>query len=235
MTGPGLLRVVTWNVHGLLGDPLAVHRVLRALGGDVVCLQEAPRRPGSRWRLAALARAGGLYVAAGGREAAGNAVLLSLRTQADEVRAFRLPTPRFGQPRGAVLLRVRPPGGDWMAVAAVHLGLDPVERVAHAVTLAGLLRGTGLPAVVAGDLNEHPGDDAWQAFGDVAADPLATGDGAPTFPARDPQWRIDAVLTGARVDVADYRVEAGDDVDPADLLAASDHLPVIADVGIARS
>src|SRR4051794_4279524 len=72
------LRLLSWNVRDLLGDPLVVRRVIVSAGADVVVLQEAPRWPGSRWRLAGLARAAGLVYTAGGREAGGCALLTSM-------------------------------------------------------------------------------------------------------------------------------------------------------------
>jgi len=62
------LRVLTWNVHDLLGDPIAVAAVLRSAAPDVVALQEAPRLVRSRPKLAALARSANLLFVTGGRE-----------------------------------------------------------------------------------------------------------------------------------------------------------------------
>ena len=53
------MRLVSWNIRDLTGDVQAVQAVLRLVAPDVVCLQEAPRRPGSALRIAALARATG--------------------------------------------------------------------------------------------------------------------------------------------------------------------------------
>lgn len=218
------LRVVSWNVRDLLGDPLAVHRVLRALAPDVACLQEVPRRPGSRWRLAALARACGLLHVAGGRESGGTAVLVSLRTQVGAVRAVRLPVAgRTARTRGAVVVAAGLPGAGRVAVASVHLGLDAAERSRHVAAVAALAGPLGLPLVVAGDLNEHPGGPAWRAWGGGVDDPAPGA--APTYPAAAPRARIDAVLVPPAVTVLAY----GDGgADPDDVRAATDHVPVVA-------
>lgn len=82
------------------------------------------------------------------------------------------------------------------------------------------------PVVLTGDLNAEPHapelaalfdvfDDAWDAAG--------SGDG-PTFPAEDPQTRIDFVLVTPGIDVT--RAEVPDTL-------ASDHRPVVADVVVA--
>ena len=146
----GSLRVLSWNVWKMFGDPLAVHRVLRAAEPDLVCLQEAPVLPGSSRRLAALARAAGLRVVVGGRSAAGNAMLCSPRMEIDQAEAIRFqPLNRWIQRRGAVLATVGLGGGPRFQVAGVHLGLDATERRMHVADLIARLTSGG-PAV-AGD------------------------------------------------------------------------------------
>jgi endonuclease/exonuclease/phosphatase family metal-dependent hydrolase len=241
------LRVVSWNLHGLRDDRAAAYRVLRALRGDVVFLQEAPRRPmapGSRGRLAGLARLTGLQVVGGGRSAAGDALLVSPRVQVDESEEVRLLAPRWwptgrqvaglpvprlriGEQRGAVLATVRLPGGSPLVVACVHLSLDQGERVRHARAIVEAVRRRGLPVVIGGDLNERPGGPAWAVLAEVAPDPVP--EAGPTYSARDLQDRIDAVLTSPGLSVVGYG-DAG--VDVADARRASDHWPVIADLDV---
>lgn len=223
-TGPDGLRVVSWNVRDLLGDPLAVHRVLRGLAPDVACLQEAPRRPGSRWRIAALARACGLLYVAGGRACGGTAVLVSLRADVGAVRVVRLPVAgRTTRTRGAVIVEVGLPGTGRLAVACVHLGLDARERLRHAAAVRALAGASGDPLVVVGDLNERADGPSWHAWGPDVVDPAPHA--GPTFPASSPRARIDAVLVAQQVEVLRYD-DGG--ADPADVRAASDHLPVLA-------
>jgi endonuclease/exonuclease/phosphatase family metal-dependent hydrolase len=223
-----VLRLLTWNVRDLLGDPLAVARVVRAAAPDVACLQEGPRWPGSGMRLARLARDCGLSVVAGGRHAAGVALLAGPGVRAVG-EAFRLPTAGGlrVRPRGAATARVRVAGGGPLVLAGVHLGLDPDERERHVLHLVSRLRGVGLPVVVAGDLNEGPDGPAWRSLSAVAADPAPTAD--PTFPSWRPRLRIDAVLTAAAVGVAEYDVWRPD---PEDLRAASDHRPVLVTLSV---
>lgn len=232
MTAGSSLRLLSWNVRDLHGDRSAVQRVIRSAGADLVCLQEAPRWPGSRWRLAALARECGLLFVTGGREAAGAALLCSLRARVDDARSLRLPV-RTGlrpvlppRPRGAVLARAWLPGGPPFALACVHLGLQQAQRLDHARRLHRLLAGTGLPVVVAGDLNEPPGGPAWRLLGSLAADPWPAA--GPTFPSGRPDRRIDAILVGDGVRAC---APDGWRPDPDDVRAASDHLPVLAELG----
>ncbi len=227
------LRVLSWNVRALLGDPLAVHRVLRAADADVVCLQEAPRRFGSRWHLASLARASGLLYVAGGRASAGTALLASLRADVTDVRTTRLPvTGRLPIPRGAVTAVVAPVGGRGVLVASVHLPLSPAERLEHVALLRADLaaRAPQGRVLVAGDLNEPPGGPAWQAFAPVARDVLDGAAGAATFPARRPRRRIDAVLAGGEgLEVTGYDTWRAD---AADVVAATDHRPLLVEVDV---
>ena len=80
---PRPLRLMTWNVRSLRDDRAAVIRVIRACAPDVLFVQEAPRFLRAQSKLAALARESGLVVAAGGRPAAGVALLTTLRVDVD--------------------------------------------------------------------------------------------------------------------------------------------------------
>ncbi|GAA4968226.1 endonuclease/exonuclease/phosphatase family protein [Kineococcus glutinatus] len=242
--GGGLpLRLVSWNVHELADDRAALARVLLAAAADLVCLQEAPTRLLTASRLPALAAACGLRVCAAGRAGAGTAVLVSPRPDvlAAGVRALPVPLWRGRRPvrrRGAaeVLLRVPGPGG-WsppVGVRSVHLGLDAGERLDHCRRLqdldtagASVLAGAGERVVVAGDLNEGPEGSAQRFLRERLRDPLGAASAPATFPARHPRRRIDAVLVGAGLGVRD----AGEVAAPAaDLVVATDHRPVRADL-----
>lgn len=223
------MRLVSWNVRDLTGDPRAVQSVLRHLAPDVLCLQEAPRRPGSSVRLAALARATGLRHVVGGRGTGGTALLVAPRVSVDAARPLALPVAHwYTRTRGAVIARVRLASSDpadGVALACVHLPLHPADRLdhAHRVREELLAHARGVAAtVVAGDFNEPPGSPAWQAFAELVSDPAPQA--APTFPARSPGGRIDAVLVGGSAPVSDY----GDGGVPEHLVhRASDHWPVL--------
>ena len=226
----GVLRVASWNVRDLLGDPFALRRVLRSLRADVVCLQEAPRRLGGGWRTSRLARDAGLRHAAGGRLSGGTAVLLGPHVGVRSLLAARLPVRGvLTRTRGVVLAELAavsgPAAGLALTVACLHLPLEPDLRLRHARLAGRAIARRPSPYVVCGDLNEPPGGPAWRELTTVASDP-APGAG-PTFPAGREHARLDAVLVGAGLRVVRY----GDgDVDHADVLAATDHLPVVADL-----
>lgn len=224
---PAHLRLLSWNVRDLLGDPLAVHRVLRAAAADVVLLQEAPRLALSRGRIASIARHSGLLFVCGGHASAGTALLVSLRAEVRCSRAVRLPVSgRLTRPRGYVCAEIGLPGTGSVLVVGIHLGLTAEERADHLQRIVTDVKASNLPAVVAGDLNEPPGGPSWSALKDVVSDPAP--DGPPTYSARRPRRRIDAVLASPGLEVRDYGWPDG--VSEGDVVLASDHRPVAATV-----
>jgi endonuclease/exonuclease/phosphatase family metal-dependent hydrolase len=179
--------------------------------------------PWSKRQLDSLARASGLVYVAGGRSGAGTAMLRSVRAQVYDPRAFTFPRANWrAQRRGAVLATVGLPGVLPIRVASVHLGLDAAERLEHVAELIERLCASGLPTVVAGDLNEPPHGPAWQAFSAIVEDPAPQA--APTFSVTRPRRRIDAVLAGRGVETVEYGQWLPNRRD-AEL--GSDHLPVL--------
>jgi endonuclease/exonuclease/phosphatase family metal-dependent hydrolase len=224
------LRLVSWNVQDLLGDPFAVQRVVGALAPDVLCLQEAPRRLPGVVRNRMLARACGLRFVAGGRASGGTALLAGPRIAVRRAVGARLPVRGLlTRTRGLVVaeLVAALPGGPWeLTVACLHLPLEADLRVRHAQLAVAALDRRPPPHVICGDLNEPPGSPAWRLLEHAAGrDPAP--DAGPTFPAGRPHTRVDAVFVGPGVDVPDY----GDgNADPGDVLRASDHVPVVVDL-----
>ncbi len=221
---PDVLRVMSWNIKDMHGDPAAVARVIGAARPDVLCLQETPRLVVTRNQLAGLARRTGLYFADGGRSAAGAAILTSLRTDVEAVRAHRLSVAGWRtRPRGFVRARVALPGRAAVSVTCLHLGLDEGQRAAHVETmLQGLA--DDVPTVLAGDLNERPDGASWRTLSNWAVDPDPR---APkTFSAQRPRARIDAILVDPRLRVLSYGDPQG--VDEDDVRKGSDHRPVFA-------
>lgn len=215
---------MTWNVRSLRDYRDAVLRVIRECAPDVLFVQEAPRFLRARSKLAALAREAGLVVAAGGRPAAGVALLTTLRVDVDCARDHLLSkSPRLHQ-RGLAVAQLTL-GDLSFAAASLHLGLDATERQRHASEIEQFLGGG--PAVVAGDFNERSTGPAWQALAAGRTDVGAAAD-LPTFSTADPRRRIDTILVPT-----DWRVTPVSPLEilhESDLVAATDHRPVIADV-----
>jgi endonuclease/exonuclease/phosphatase family metal-dependent hydrolase len=118
-----------------------------------------------------------------------------------------------------------------LTLAGTHLSLDPVERDKQARRLVGRLTG---PSVVLGaDVNDTPGSQTWRVLTETLHDAhaVAPSGGDLTFPARDPNRRLDAVFVSPGITVTGAGVPTGL-VDPA---AATDHLPVVADLVLSRT
>ena len=220
--GAGRIRIATYNVRALKDDRSALARVVRSIDPDVLCLQEAPRHALSGHRVAALAAELGLTWGAGPRGRMSTTIMTSLRVDVLDCVHRMLPVRRFDEPRGYAVATVRLPGHAALRVASVHFSLRPGERPVHARSVLSAVGGD-LPVVVAGDLNETDEGRAWSALASTLRD---VGPRTPTFPAAGPVKRIDTVLVSPGLEVAEPAIE----LDVQDLVAASDHRPVVVDV-----
>jgi hypothetical protein len=77
------VRVMTWDIGSRRLDSAALAGVIREAGPDVVHLQGAPRRLRWRSQCAALARAAGLLMAAGGPAEGAHVLLVGLRVRVE--------------------------------------------------------------------------------------------------------------------------------------------------------
>ncbi|MEU8270742.1 endonuclease/exonuclease/phosphatase family protein [Sphaerisporangium sp. NPDC049002] len=226
-----VIRVGTYNVRSMYDDNAALARVIRAMAPDVLCVQEAPRLLRWRSRRAELARSSGLRVVAG-RRWGGVAVLAAPGTRVIHAEGHLL-RPFMGLERRGVAIAVAECEGARITVASVHLDLVPGARLCHAIEIMDLVEGVAerfaAPIVLAGDVNEQAGGAAFGYFARRLADcyPLAPrGDGL-TFTARAPGRRLDVVFAAAGLSVLSC---GGVDAAAADLQAATDHLPVVAEL-----
>ena len=224
-----MLRVATYNVHGLRDDRGALAEVVRELDPDVLIVQEAPRRFRWRTRNAHLAHDLDLVYVAGGASSLGNVILTGLRVKTLETWELRYPLTPGRHMRGAVFARCAVGGAPFVVVGS-HLSLDAVERAGQARLLAKALADVDVPVILGADVNEQPGGTAWEvlgaALGDGAGGARPSGPWA-TFPAAAPRQRLDVILVDPRVRVTGYRV-----ADPPAARRASDHLPVVAELAL---
>lgn len=219
-------RVLSWNVHGLRDDQRALERVVRDADPDVMCVQEAPKYLRWRARCADLARRLGLLYVTGGGTTGGSALLVHLRVDVRRTAEVCL-SRQLGWPARGVAAAVVRRGGADLAVASIHLPLEPGPRLEHAQRVLSLLDRSGVRhALAAGDLNERPGHAAWQALHDGGLRDLGPRSG-PTFPAAAPERRIDGVLATEGVEVVDHRV-----LDVPGVEVASDHRPLLTAVRV---
>ncbi|GAA4042641.1 endonuclease/exonuclease/phosphatase family protein [Nonomuraea soli] len=223
------MRIGTYNIRGMHDDVPALVRVIQAMDCDVLCVQEAPKFLWWRSKRHELADLTGMRIAAG-RRLAGLAVYVrpGVKVLHEETHVLKIFFPR--EIRGLALAVVEVEGVR-LAVGSIHLALVPAQRLHHANQIMSLVeaaaaRFSAIP-VVCGDLNETDHQPTWRYFAGRLSDcyPAAPrGDGR-TFTARNPSSRIDAVFAGPglRIDWC-----GGAEAAPADLVSATDHLPVIA-------
>jgi len=229
VTAPVTIRVLCFNIRSLRDDTTAVVRVISAARPDVVLVQEAPRF--FRWqsRCRALASACGLTWVVGGREAGANLVLTAPTCEVLDTRTVTFTPYRNLHQRGAAVAVLRV-GGKTITVAGTHLDLVEVPRLRHLDELGEVLtemRPAATPLVLAGDLNAVPGSATWQRlarFGVDSWQAAGEGDGF-TYPGERPVRRIDGIF------VAGAPIVAATVLDSPDVRAASDHRPLIVELG----
>jgi endonuclease/exonuclease/phosphatase family metal-dependent hydrolase len=217
---------MTYNVFGARHRS-ALRQVIQTVSPDVLVVNETPKVPLIwRWQCDRLARSWGLRRAAGGRDAGSNMICVSSRVDIEWTTARRLHQPRFKPRRGVVAVQCAVEGAPF-GVVGVHLSLlgwsRPTEAAA-AVADAEPLKG---PLLLCGDFNERPDGPCWQAFLDIDLVDYAHPE-AFTSQAATPHQRIDGLLVrGAQA--LEHAVPAF----PSELLvAASDHLPIVATVDL---
>ena len=221
-----ILRVASYNLRDFKDDTDAAARIVQAIDADVWCLQEVPRHLLSSYRTASFAARCGLYWSGDNRGSGGTTVMSSPRVDAANVTHVPLKVGgRFQRPRGYAVSQVRLHGHHSVSFVSIHLGLDSAERARHAAEVVNALP-EDTPLVVAGDLNEASDGEAWMTFGQRLR--AVTGV-APTFPARNPRLRLDVIFASPRLSLVPSDPIT---LDPGDLAAATDHLPVWVDLDL---
>jgi endonuclease/exonuclease/phosphatase family metal-dependent hydrolase len=217
-------RVMTYNIFMGGRKGAALHEVVRGVAPDVLLVNESPKTP-ILWKRQCnkLAEKWGMRFAGGGRKAGSNMVAVGRNVQVKSVHASVFKTPMFKPRRGVIAVQLRAEGRLFGAVSC-HLSLgreQRLEEIEQVIEAANRLRG---PVVVAGDLNERPGGPSWKRLREVGFVDHGTNDWL-TFPAREPETRIDALLVRGNATVSHH----GDPGVPIELQQrASDHRGVLA-------
>lgn len=218
-------RILTYSVRSFRGDKNALARVVRAVDPDILCVQETPKHPLWRNACAAFARRTDLLYVAGGRPTGGTAMFTPIRVNVLGVHELRLSKTPSLVCRGAVVATMSK-GGATVQVASIHLGVDAAERARHVTEITAKLDDAPV-AILAGSVNDEPGAPIWARLATEFAD-AGAADPAPTFPATGPDRRIDAIFVQGAAKVTNCAT-----LDSRDVLNASDHRPVVADVQVA--
>jgi endonuclease/exonuclease/phosphatase family metal-dependent hydrolase len=229
---PSRIRVATWNVHACVGrdrrfDPERVAGVIVELDADIVALQEFtyPASVALESRTPAVLTTLDRYTCALGptrstvTECFGNA--LFTRHPIREVHRIDL-SMESREPRGALAATIDV-GGRLVHVLAAHLGLRLHERrfqVKQILDYLDSVRGT---LVVLGDFNDWlPGRSVVHLLDRRLGRPPR----APSYPVRWPLVSLDRIWvhpSGRLRRIFSHRSAAS--------RIASDHLPVIAEIG----
>ncbi|MFF3347746.1 endonuclease/exonuclease/phosphatase family protein [Streptomyces sp. NPDC002779] len=229
--GSALVRVLSYNIRSMRDDTAALARVIRACVPDLVLVQEAPRFFRWRKKLARLARASDLVVLTGGGTAAGPAILCGLRAGVERTEDVLLPLTPGLHRRGFATAVVRF-GSARVGVLSCHLSLQKDERYDQGGMLLDRLAALGVGhAIVGGDLNERPHGRTFRRLADDLQDcwAVAPWGGEYTSTPAHPHQRIDAIFATKGIEVLSCGVPLGHPgVSEADLMAATDHLPVLA-------
>ncbi len=224
-----MIVVASYNIRKAIASdrrrrPDRILEILCDLDADIVALQEADRRFGSRASALPLNMLAEhspykpvpFDVRPGSIGWHGNALLV--RKSAEIVHHAHLHLPAL-EPRGAVLADIRLNGAE-VRVIGMHLDLSGLwrRRQAHAVLAHLDAQPTRLPTVMMGDLNE------WRRSGGCLHDfaqhhrIVPTG---PSFHARQPIARLDRIIVSAGVSVEETGVHSS-----LAARTASDHLPI---------
>jgi endonuclease/exonuclease/phosphatase family metal-dependent hydrolase len=228
------LVVASYNIHKCVGtdgkfDPMRTAMVIDELGADIVAIQEADRRFGTRDGLLDLLhieeKLGLSAVPVGMSEVShgwhGNALLYREGAVRD-VQRLKLPG---AEPRGAIVVDLEVKNGVLRVIAA-HLGLLRHSRARQIEALIAEVSECGTkPTIILGDLNE------WRLGRRSALSRLpetfAPSEALPSFPSRYPVLALDRIV-GTPADLV-ARVE----VHNSELARiASDHRPIKAHIDL---
>ena len=222
------MRVATYNIkHCDLKGGAAVLATLRALDADLIGLQEVDagvRRSGAIDQARQFATALGAHHAFGASFALeGGKYGLAALSRWPIRGAESIPLPFVGEARSLLLATVDHPQGE-LLFAVTHLGLDPSERADQAAAIAARLRGVRR-VILVGDFNAGHAEAALAPLHGLLVNAATFLGRAPlrTYPAHAPTIGIDHVFVGPDLPPPrDVRTLPS---------AASDHLPVVAELG----
>lgn len=136
--------------------------------------------------------------------------------------------------RGVMQVRLRTPMGN-VHLINTHLSVFKLERYLQLGYVLDWNRLSNLsliePVIFCGDLNANPTSLIYRMLSrhlnDVQTGPNAFGKPQPTFPSKSPIFRIDHILASNNFKIINAEVMKN-----ALTMKASDHLPVVADLGL---
>jgi endonuclease/exonuclease/phosphatase family metal-dependent hydrolase len=224
-----MIRVASYNMRKAIGTdrrrrPERTLEVLRELDADVIALQEADRRFGTRASAIPLhmidEHSDYKPVAFDARDGSlgwhGNALLVRKNVEVLHKELLHLPSL---EPRGAVMADISL-NGEALRVIGMHLDLSGLWRRQQAHSILHHLQAceAAMPAVLMGDLNE------WSVRGGCLRDfghQLTFADCGRSFHVRRPVARLDRIMVTSGLGIDECGVHHS-----AAARKASDHYPV---------
>jgi endonuclease/exonuclease/phosphatase family metal-dependent hydrolase len=231
---PARIAVLTYNIyHGEDangGSNLdAVAGIINSLKPDLVALQEVDnktRRDKGLDLTAELSRRTGMkgfFGKAMDYDGGGYGEAVLCRYPVLEIKNNPLPHTAKAEPRAALEIHVKLPGGAKIAFVGTHLDhqRDQTNRMMQANRIMELYANSDLPMILAGDLNAIPGSDPISLLSQQWSY-AAQDDPQPTHPSTRPARKIDYIMykPESHWKVVEVRV--------IDEKVASDHCPVFA-------
>ncbi|MBM2294002.1 endonuclease/exonuclease/phosphatase family protein [Sulfitobacter pseudonitzschiae] len=225
------MRIASYNIRKAVGldwrrDPDRIVDVLAEIDADVIVLQEADKRVGTRAGVLPLeyleTELGYIMADVSLRPLShgwhGNAILMRSGF-ADHVPA-RIELPVL-EPRGAVSVLLEQPH---IEVIGVHLGLTPGMRRKQMLALQKVVDERDHPVLLAGDFNE------WNSAQFPFVAPVTVVSPGPSFHASRPTATLDRFVLGQGLRAVSSHVHHSS-------LAkrASDHLPIVIDLAFAET
>jgi endonuclease/exonuclease/phosphatase family metal-dependent hydrolase len=227
-----MITIASYNIRKGIGTdrrrrPDRILDVLHEVRADIVALQEADRRFGSRQSVlpAELIRQGEYHavpfeIRPGGIGWHGNAILIRNAVEITDFTPLHLP---MLEPRGAVLAELHV-GGKELRVIGMHLDLSGLwrRRQVRAIIEQVGRRRRKMPTVMMGDLNE------WSLYGGCIRDFAIDHHVAPTgrsYHSRRPVGCLDRIILTPDLHLVACGVHMSERA-----RIASDHLPIWARV-----
>jgi endonuclease/exonuclease/phosphatase family metal-dependent hydrolase len=229
------LRAVTYNIkHGAGMDrTVSLDRsanVLRGLAPDFIGLQEVDlgaTRSGGSNQANDLAQQLDMHPAFGSFmpfQGGHYGMAILSRFPIINVHSLRLPT--GNEPRIALIVEARLPGGATVLVVNVHFDWvkDDDFRFHQATMLADYLQELSQPYILLGDFNDIPDSRTLRLFREIAIQALKPVDDRLTFPSTTPQRELDFIFASP---AQAWQVGTAAVVNER---LASDHRPVVVDL-----
>ncbi len=228
----GVLRVLTWNVHGCVGrdgvcDPGRIADVLAEFDPDISALQEID----ARTQIPDVDDPFGFFSKRLGWTTLTAKTVAGERGYYGHVLMSRWPVQPLSvedisvggrEPRQALVASVDGPEGA-IGLVAAHLGLLPGERRRQLARLRSILAGLGRgPVIALGDFNDVCGRGVSERR---LCPPLQRAPAIRTFPAGFPLLPLDRIWCSRPLEILRLRALRH-------VQGLSDHLPLLAEVAV---